>query len=53
MSIVHRRRQPLPDAIHTPDPAEATLARGALSARHVSGKGRHRRPSLRFAPYIK
>jgi len=52
MSIDHRHRQRLPDATHTPDPAEATLARGARITRHVSGERRHH-PSWGLAPYIK
>jgi len=50
MSIDHRHRQRLPDATHTPDPAEATLARGARIARHVSGMRSHCRNSWGLAP---
>ncbi|SDO94488.1 hypothetical protein SAMN04487957_1179 [Halomonas shengliensis] len=53
MSIDHRHRQRLPDAIHTPAPAEATLARGARIARHVSGMRSYCPPSWGLAPYIR
>jgi len=50
MTTAHPRTHRLPDARHTPDPAKATLPRGALSARHMLAK-RLRHLPWAYAPY--